>query len=376
MVGFGEALRNGIRGAYCTASGPLASGLRLLGNVYDGLGGDVQGDDLRDAANLYSNAAAVYCDRPPVVVTDDDLVQFFDGGQCEDTDYQFSLSFDVQGQGTISYPTARGIGPIQINIVGQDYILTAKQGISGIDQGWIDTGSFNIGFTEIVSNVDLNILSGNPDNCGNQPPGLPPWEPGDFTIPRIVDYDDENGNPRTENVDITISPPPFGDGSGITVPVSVTFENGSSIFGDINLSTGDINLGTDNSAGEGIEDEQRETTEDNIGGAVVVGVRVIVTVDSSGRINDKIPQTGGNPDIRIPNAGYVAFRYRTGESTSGWGRDIPVKNLDFVAWAENPALEVRGTPLSGYGFTVLPIVRSVACEALECCETGSQPPPS
>lgn len=350
MVGLFEAIRDTALSIYCTAAAPVATGLAILGNVYEGLGGEEQGEDLRDAAQLYRSAQQVACNRPP-----DDIGPAvnpgFSGGQCVGDIYEVDTS---RNGGPPSTQTMTNQGqPIQ-------------GPISGIEQFDNGTGLFNYrlivgnGFTNLATNfttpqnftiVAIRNLTNPSDPCGNPGPEIPQYDPTDWTSTPTINYDDDGGNPMTVSPTVVFSPNFLGPDGGLRVPFDFEFAPGVNLTGDINLNTGDITLGGGgNGNGPDYSDPQEEEQPSGGPGELgdVIGVRVVSTEDGSGVDTTEILQTGGNPNIYVPRTATVAFRYQTGVNTSAWGTDIPVKNLNFVVWAERPALEVRVTPESGW----------------------------
>lgn len=85
---------------------------------------------------------------------------------------------------------------------------------------------------------------------------------------------------------------------------------------------------------------------------------VVVTVRNSSQAADMgIIQQEDNPDILIPNAGFVSFQIRV-DNTVAWTSDIPVKNIrNFIPcpW-DRGAIDVRGTPRPGVVWTLTPVL--------------------
>ena len=53
----------------------------------------------------------------------------------------------------------------------------------------------------------------------------------------------------------------------------------------------------------------------------------------------------------------MAFKYSTGNSSLGWGRDIPVKGLNYVIWADRVALDVAATAADGWSLSLRKIIK-------------------
>ena len=375
MVDILEALRNGLRSTFCVIAEPAAIGLSIGGNVYRGLGGEEQGDDLIASAGLFRAAAQVACNRQPDDVSGI-VVPPFMGGQCDNVPYRVTqdrLSPNFPGNGCTS--PATGIqwdvwGPInqvrQANEANPDLLdvnVLARPGPSQPIQVIPQlSGTFN---NEVCPGQDLVItnierLDGNPDNCGNPPPAVPPYYEPNWTSPLPITYDDNNGNPVSITPTVRFDPTTVQDGPLISVPFDITFEDGSSLFGDFNLTTGDINIGIGNSGGGGsngdpIEDPTEQDPEED--GPVIVGARVVTTIGSNQSSASVIGQSGDNPDLYVPDIGIIAFRYETAPGQFVWGDPIRVKGLDVVIWSPEPAVEVAGSPRDPMIFQVTPIKR-------------------
>lgn len=356
-----ESLRNGARSAFCALSAPLPTLFSIGGGIYQGLGGEQQGEDLLDSADLVRAARNVACNVPPVAGGSDALVPFT-GGQCPGVMYQFNwFPSPVPPFDGVQRLSQAGPGPLEFVSFpepngGASAFVRASNGVVMASAGTGDAS---------VTAVNLNItnmvrLDGQPDDCGNPSPDIPPYNQDDWTTPQPVTYDDNDGNSLTINPTFRFSPGgPDGNG-GLTVPFDVTFEDGSQMFGDFNLTTGDINIGIGNSGGEGTGGGAREIQpgEDiQEGNGNIVGVRVIASKTGSNAKGTDLLQPGGNGTVWFPRIGNIAFGYDT-QSGIAWSEDIPVKGENYIIWAKVVADYVRGTPENGWSFQLLPRVVS------------------
>ena len=359
MVSFREGIGNAVRSAFCALSGPGAATLELGGNIYRGLGGVDQGNDLIASAGLLRNAANVACDRPPQQTTAADFNLPFTGGQCEGDNYRVTYGcefdgspvgpFDNTGPGPLEYVTGENPG-------GGDFIRVLDA--NGDSLAVCGTSDPEVDVQMTPLNVDN--LTNPSDPCGD-PPLIPPaYDPDDWTTNVPVVYDDDMGNPQSDDTTITFPPVNFGPGGLVSVPISLTFENGSSLFGDFNLTTGDISIGIGNGNGDGVDEtpteipEGEDPEEDNL---VVIGVRVVAVVVPTSTVATEILVQGSAPNIWAPRLGYVNFKYQTVDGAIGWGPDIPVKNEDNIIWSPRPAVNVSASANKGATFSVFPIVR-------------------
>lgn len=99
-----------------------------------------------------------------------------------------------------------------------------------------------------------------------------------------------------------------------------------------------------------IEDDERED-DDTVERSRIVAARVVV--NQTGNFVDELFQNR-NPNIAIPNYGYIQFFIQTGETEGGWTADIPVKNKNHYIPCPVPegALFVRGTPRNGVNWSI------------------------
>lgn len=360
-VSLQDAIQQGLCNTLAVAEGTASLGSQFYGAV--GLRGASQTSE--QAAQMWSNAAGVFCNREPQNMSNE-IGPGIIGGQCSGTRYTFNLSYDVEGQPSQFFPNVVGIGPINVSVVGLDYVLTATQGVSGLPGNWRDFGRFNIGFAEITSNVNVEILSGDPDDCGNQEPSVPPYDPADFTVPTTVSFDDENGDPKTEEVTNIFGPVRIGPGGDFIVPVEVDFNEGGKLFGDINLTTGDINIGGGNSGGGGTSGPEREKDPDDglSPGEIIVGVRVVVnSFDPNDARITEIFTPGDAPNLLVPRVANVLFRYNTSVG-NGWGSPVDAKSQEAIIYSDEPAVDAVVVFRQGVTGTFTWIVKT----DVECCQ--------
>lgn len=99
-----------------------------------------------------------------------------------------------------------------------------------------------------------------------------------------------------------------------------------------------------------IEDDE-PIGEEIVRTSTIRAVRVVVT--NTGDFVDELFQDR-NPNIAIPNYGYIQFFIRTEEDAGGWTADIPVKNRNHYIECPSKfgALFVRGTPRKGVQWSI------------------------
>jgi len=365
MVALETALIAEARNLFCTATAVTARGVSIGASVYDNLGLGPAADAAEAAAQLWSNANNVACSRAPVNITGQFSLPF-QGGQCPDS-YNVGgtanwLDGGVPRSVTRDPSLATLTGPLSVEIISP-----SKQSVVSPSGGAVTLGpDFDPSITDYTVSWQVIPVSGNPDNCGDPPEEGPVYNPNEFRFNPTIDYDDDNGDPQTITPEIQFKPITLSPTGDFVVPIEFNFGNEGSLFGDFNLTTGDINIGNNNSIGDGIDNEPRELEdeeENDDPDSVVVGVRIISSVDESVVRATTIFQSGGNPNIYAPALGFVTFQYELPSGGTAWGPDIPVKNTDFVVWSPRPALTAKATPNIGASFTTRLLVEKQE----KCC---------
>lgn len=378
MVDFRPALVEQVQQGLCNITSSAGLTAQLGERFYDSIGVRGLSQASGDAAQLWSNASGIFCNRVPQDMSSL-VAPPFTGGQCVGGQYQVTVQGTVSSPGqsdfTSSVQVYNGVGP-----VSQDVFSTELSG--GLRVVFGDGTQFNVvsrsvptpedgPVTTTVDQFDVVRTDGQPDDCGDPPASGPEYDPSNFTLPVNVNFDDEGGSPQSLPVTLVYRPVRRRPDGGFSVPVEVNFNDGSQLFGDFNLDVGDIVFGPPGGGedGDGPDDENEELPpeedpqEQNV---CVTGVRVSSVVDPDVADVDEILQTGGNPNIWVPRLGYVNFKYETSPGVFVWGPDIPVKNLEFVAWAERPAVDAAWSPEKGVEFTARIVFRTEPC-CESCC---------
>lgn len=321
------------------------------------------------------------CDRPAPPAPS----PAFTGGQCQGVSYSVVIDWKVNWYDAvdgldreIDTATARtvvgpvtkaGFLPFGANGLQLEFTGANGQQLVGI---FGDNPRFTNQVREI-QNVTVTRTDGQPDNCGDPDPEYPPYNPGDNRSPPApISWDGSDGNQYNDNVDFTFGFPIILPNGNIEIPVNVNFNINPefNFTGNLNLPDFSINPtfgnpglpGNDNNpnSDDYVDDPNEDDYPSDPSGDIpdpdpnnpVVDYRrilrgVLVTTTQIGPSIGQIHQDF-NPDIRIPNLGYVNFLIKVGES-QGWSEDIPVKNnkqLIRCPW-EGGALLVRGTPRPG-----------------------------
>lgn len=394
MVGFVDALKNAARSAACSVGEASASlfpkppGLDLLGFG-------------KAAFAFRDNFIRNFCnDEPPPPPSP------FTGGQCP---VKYRVRVEWTGTNRVTETPVDGFveGDYWGPILG---VRTQKPSDTYFPDGGdcylkcygraTDTTPLPVPLEFKISELfydDLNFyiasvtrLDGQPDNCGDPPPVIAPYNPGDFTIDTDINYTNNDG------IDITIPVVgvvgvAFVDADlNLNVPVSFTFSPNFNfdptftynIDVNLNLGGGDDKIsppyvppdkpyrpgppGSDSPSdylpGDDVPTPPTDTPDppapdpDEPKARVIRGVLVTVTEISPDAKPTQIGQ-GDNPDIFAPALGYVSFQIRLGNGSGGWTSDIPVKNIRNLIpcpWGGG-ALSVKGTPTLGVVWTLTPI---------------------
>lgn len=352
MVTLLDALKTQIRQTFCSG---LADTEQFLSNLQ----GVASQPLLALAANRLN---ALVCNRPT------DEIELppppFEGGQCPGVLYRIITSRDVGANGQ-PVSSERGPAPGPFSIDRTQGAAPPEGCGSGQSSGPIwgtlvagDGQLFGLGdqcqnAPATPLKLDLIRADGQPDECGDPDPELPP--PGPIHAPVTVVYGDNN------EFNLTI-PVIFGvayvsiDGS---VEIPITIED-LDLVGElalngefeINLDFGGnrpLNTGDDGPDGEPDPDggDPEDEAEEELGN--IIGVFVVVTSLPTERATF-IPQSRG-PSIIAPRAASVKFKMSANDR-SGWTEDFPVKNSN--AWIPVPgrllAEDVQVTP--DFGATV------------------------
>lgn len=372
MSEFRDVLTNGLRNGICTT-------LETAGNYFDwteqiGVPGVPIGRIPTDIAyRMLCNREPPSLPAPP-----------FTGGQCA---YEYNVTIYrgllKNGQPTRGYPdfyTVKGYGPVQ-----GLYLETLGNGDVALRITWASPQpALGVAFTALGEKWESYYISniarvgGGPDDCGNPPPVTPTPDPGYRTQPITINYTDNSNNPVTINANFSFTGPSINFNGDMTIPVRIDFPDVNiPIKGEFNINNTSLTLDFSNVNYGPTSQPNPDTfrspddTPDNPDDVPVPIIPpspdnpqdesttiirgVIVTVTG-------VPEDFGiifqddNPDIYIPNLGYINFFISAGETTA-WTSDIAVKNKrNYIECPyQGGALSVAGTPRSGVTWTLSPV---------------------
>lgn len=236
------------------------------------------------------------------------------------------------------------------------------------------------GASVVIRSVTVFRVDLQPDNCGNVERELAPPTPGAERRETDVTYNDNNGNQITVPAVFVIGNAFISAKGELRIPVGIELNGEFNFNGQIDLGTGDIDFdfytdfvdengdrrqfppgdpSGDNrpnnftspnpipSPPGGKEFEDTEKPSEPKREKAIRAVAVTVTSQLPSTLGT-IFQPGENPDVIIPDVGFVQFLIRIKESVF-WTNAIKVNNQRaFIPcpW-EGGALAVAGTPRPG-----------------------------
>lgn len=375
MNTYRQGLQNAARNAICDVLGNIA-------NLNDFAQQLPFGSSAPGAA-LPRELYRLLCDREPPPLPDPP----FYGGQCEGVLYKWtytifrktvSTGFE-SNEGTTSISNIRGrVQDVGLEDTGTSVVYYAigtnadgsPQRINGFGSGTWSPGTYSWRWEGTITRQDAQ-----PDTCGDPPPIIPTPEPDYRDIDIDFTYNDNSsGSPIDVNIPITFNYPTVNFDGDVIIPIDFNFGDVKPTFrGELNINFSpeiNFNFGNPNYAPQPLprpDNFQPEPDTPEPPPDVPIPVpppppdepepvptsvirAVIVTVsdvpENVGRIFQDI-----NPDILLPNAGFVSFLIAVGNRTA-WTSDIPVKNRrNFIEcpWIGG-AIDVRGTPREGYSW--------------------------
>ena len=238
-------------------------------------------------------------------------------------------------------------------------------------------------------NVVLTNLQDPSDACGNVD-FVPPYDPQDFTFTNIVNYTNNEGDEFSIPITFVVGVAYLDADLNVNVPVDVKIA--PSIDPVLNF---DFDLGIDFNISTGGEkwrlprdpelprplppvppdsrpdaydtpdappppppdapDPPDEPPERRTRRVIKAALVTVIEETPGGRVGRLFQDE--NPDIAVPNYGYINFLCRATAGAGGWTPDQAVKNgRCFIPcpW-EGGAYDVKGTPQPGIRFVVTPV---------------------
>lgn len=343
MASFPDALRSGLRRAYCSQVRQSPTWFSNLREVLVG------GDLLRRGDALNRWVCGTDPDEPPPIEPP------FTGGQCPGVSYLVTVT------GTAS-PTQSGnatrivdgpVGGVCFGAPTPTGVLPI--GVSGAN-GCITSGG-GIGNTQVASQGTWQITNIEPrfgaiDNCGDPPLDLPP--PGPVEVPVDITYEGDDNTNFNLTVPVIFAPVYVALDGSINIPIRIPAIN---LTGNINLENNfefTPDFGPESGPGEtdGDEPPNDPDSTDPVeppseeSPATIIGVEVFCQVSADAPASSIIFDNA--PNIFAPRLGSVSFAIRT-PSSIVWTADESIKNKEMYIPCPAPqgAVAVRATPAPG-----------------------------
>lgn len=352
-----DQLKTNIRSTLCNN---LLTGEDLWGLVAGAVDRSVVGGAVVNLPRMIEGglgaAAGLVCDSPPVAPPPGPGI----GLQCPVV-YDLIRVYYTSTTGAERSDTFRNIqGPVQsITVTNSSTILVDGNGISRSATHGSSNSPFTFQRTE-APGFDIN-------ECGDAPPVQPPFPPqppGGEELPPIQ-IDGPGGPIVFPPVGILYAPIEINVNNDIVVPIRLLLEPEIYLDGEFNITGDEINISIGGGGpGECLPPEPEETEQNDDPAEPFrrfIAVRVQATIP--GNFPDSLSQifqTGGNPDVWIPDLGLVQFQIETNPDGTNlaWGRDHRVKSQNQIIFTDSPygAVNVRGTPRPGVSFTITPIL--------------------
>jgi len=365
MSSFVDGVIGGVKTAFCTFINIGDSGTSFF-NELSPL------PDIPSAGPFWNR---VLCDRnEPIPVPPPP----FNGGQCPGVLYRFFATRtrfgpDDNCDEEVTNPQSLALGPVsgpffrEFDVsspdrIGQEWYLVDG---SGNEQsfGVSDRPRTCPASTLTVNNVVRE--DGQPDNCGDPGPVIPPFPPEGDTVDIDITYVNNEGDTVVELGDLRIFAPVVIAPVNIVAPIRVNLPD-VSFDGQIVLAPRfDVVLNppvsTDGPGVEGGDDEQPEPD----GQRELIGVRVITSDPTAGGATTIFGQ-GAAPNLYVPRLATVQYEVKF-EGVTAWTEPVDIKAANQFVPAPKVGLVTR------FVVNNIPNVTSVARpifvpETPCCCE--------
>lgn len=308
----------------------------------------------------------------------------FTGGQCTNLRYTVTVYLNAvttTGAPKPGYPTTTVV-LVYGAITGTEVRVTAGVETMFVTSTTADVyaGNLNVPNEHYTEHYIVSAIpqGGVPDTCGNPPPVTPEPDPGYREQPINITYQDNSSTNINLTGNFTFAPPDINIRGELVIPVRIELGGVTiPIKGELNINNPVLNLDFTNvnypkttSPNPDCYDSPDDTPDvpPDVPTPVIPPDRNIPEDDTRRIIRavivtvTELPDGAGviyqddNPDIYIPNLGYVNFQVAIGPSTA-WTIDLPVKNkrnLIVCPW-DGGAIAVRGTPRAGVEWTLSPV---------------------
>lgn len=367
MVDFRESIVGAARNVFCRNAAPIGA----AANYLEGIEIPIPGVRIPSGFQIAGRAASALLSTCPASggpYGNPDPVNAVPG-RCA-VPYNIQGGVDVFTYGTynrtLGYNSNR-VGPLPqfiVSLTSNNVLLVDENGDTLANLGNRPTGTSSAEWKD--GNPVITRVDGLPDECGADGQ---PIQPGDnIGGDETINYDDNNGNPVSETVNVNFNNPILTlDGDIVIggVVIGPTYQVGV----NLNLSTGDINLGLDGTNPDSApcdlpgrtpeeppDNEEDEPPEDPEGR--IIGV--FVTTDDAPKYGSAtIVGDGIAPDLAFPRVGSVSFGVQVGTARA-WLNPIDVqgKRMFIPCPWDDGAISVRGKPITGVEWQLDPAYKA------------------
>jgi hypothetical protein len=352
MTGFFEATQQAVRTGLCGYLDFAGKGVSWVN--------ELSPVDLPDFGNFWNRAL---CDR------NESLPQSpppFTGGQCPGVIYDVTYTRQIRDSACDGYfppapPTTTGpfTGPIsgitstteETPTGFRDFLLVSDA--TGSTELGSSTRASDCGLTAQFTNISVTRRDGNPDDCGDPAPVVPPFPPSGDTINITVNYTNNEGDNVTELGDFNLFAPVVIAPVTVVAPIRVNLPdvsfNGQIVLSPdfrIELTPPDFDRSPGDTDGPPPPPDPTTSpgTPDDDSNRRVIGA--IVTVSQAIQSKATSVDGGDGPDLFVPRLGTLAFRVRVSGALA-WGGNYDVKATTqfFPAPSEGLTVDAVFTPI-------------------------------
>ena len=359
MVDFLDAAKPALRTGFCALTTIPAAVAPLYSRALDPFGTNPFQAAAAETLNRGVNARNAFCSEPPTD-TDGLFDPPFQGGQCPGDNYNFTRVIILPPNPPTPPRTFTGVvGPLT-------YVeeVTDQRKITAIEDGngeRVTFASVDLDRDQPIIEVTNVVRSdGQPDVCGDPASRTAPYNQNSYTtnIPSTF-VDNSTGNTVNLNPVGIFAPVFINAQAQFEVPFNLRFAPNINLSGTVNLSTGDTVFNnvsnTEFTAPNGpIELPEGQQPDDDQ--FVIVGVRIISSVQKPPFQGTELAQPGPSLPLWVPRLGNLSFRYQLPGGGIFQGENLSVKYTDQVFWADRVAVGALFVEENGVSSSVRLIV--------------------
>ena len=354
MASLADSLEQAVTDSYCVLTAPAAATAALGEELLKSLPASQGQDGLSAFLRRTRGVRDTFCSQTPIDGADGAPVPF-SGGQCPGTNYFIRAQAFRNGDPQGSEQSNTGPGPLEL--VRQVNPSGTTQSVNLFDANGVSLAGIGSG---VQNEIDLQVLEvtplgGDPNNCGDPGRDVPPYLEPQFTVDLDITFDDTGtGTPVNLQPTAVFAPLSVNVDNEFVIPVKVNFSPEVDVFAELNLSTGgftfnnnqtfDNSVNVDVFEGPPIEEEPDEET-------VVIAVTTVATINPAVFSGTELSQGTATPSIFVPRLANLYFVYDDGNGGAVRGRDIPIKSLSQLVYADRAAVSAVIAPEPGVTIT-------------------------